>query len=1402
MKKREVKFVLFKLISVLTVFSLFAGVFSVFPESLSPILEASADNIYVESQPYVKFDANYMKNNDAVKGVNTQSSFSYTTSDGVPVLRLKANAGGNDPYHSFEPTEGYSADVYKYVTILARVPRYVGGRFTIYYKLDVNGKINYDGDRHTGKAYRETEEWQLFVFDMSGDELWSGGNISGIRFDFFEGTNSIETTRICDVAAVILSRTPTDVYNSAFELMSSLYSPVQTISDFTEGELKYFERADGNAPNGSPWLASLDNVLTEKNGNLLYTFKYNDSVAHSNPDPYAGFFYKELMAARGMDASDMLTTADFRYTVMRYRTSKDVGGANMQLFYFANGKKEPTFIDIGENNYAMAPSVNYTESFANDWKSLVVDMAAGNCAEGWKGDFDGFRVDWCSPASKDATDVYMEISDIMFFKSERYAYAFSSGLNDVKLAVSESDELEYVEPYDNSMKLSPNTVLMLPETLENKIANSENAKHYPASNGGVSVTRLETVKLTDDPFVTLDPSGVDPEKHKYVTIAVRTNVSSGAALKFSFVTDKSDGVVKDYVISRYKKSDEWQLVTVDLEDVAAWSGDVSEIKLTYLYDDPYYTKYEKGTLFDIAGIAFSETADDYYDSAYYLLSEVYRPEQVLTGFTDSDIPAFSASKNANGGLSDTVITVKNGDLRYDLTDDYKDPFGGFFYKDLMDIRGVAAADRLTTEDFSSAVIRYSTSSHSRDPRMQLFLYTNNNYHAMEADSLSKRYSTTQYGTWNSICFDFKGTSTTSDVWYGDFNGFRLDWCGAAYYGEYIEISEIMFFEDEKVADAFTNEVNSLYLPTYPEEYDDSFMAPDSTDGHAYVSAEQLDGLITDSENSIHYLVKDGYTPIVRLETTKRMNVPYVDLNLSSLNISADNYKYVTLLVRSDKTPISELTAYYTTDKSTKENKYSVHSIYDATDSWQTVTLNLSAKDSWNGIVDELRLYYLLSGADLDEGVYYDIAGMMFSNTRDAVYDAVSELAAKMYRPVQVVGDFDEVDATYFDNNSAYTGVTASGGNLVYEPAGESSDPSAFLDNYPELAAKKGLKPATTSDFRYIVMRYRSQGITSPSVNLFSLTGTANDLFDMAAIYDRDPVTNSIKKLDCAHCGSASYDGNALNWKSFAIDMAANDGKSIYTNLQYGWYKQNNAEGFDRDTTFKGFRFDWCNSLAQNSYLEISDIVLFNDSVDADHYSALINSVYIPNAEEDAEEETETTQTEVSETLPEFTDTGMGGGGFETLPEFTDTGIVDPPVFETEESIPEVIETEEPVETEGPVETEESSVVETETETSETEESVIEESDSEESFSETEEPTEGSEETESESETETEKNNNGGGVVIPPSTGDLGGVLPPANPSDQKPQGSQVPFYIACGALAALSVASIVVVVIIKIKTRA
>ena len=439
---------------------------------------------------------------------------------------------------------------------------------------------------------------------------------------------------------------------------------------------------------------------------------------------------------------------------------------------------------------------------------------------------------------------------------------------------------------------------------------------------------------------------------------------------------------------------------------------------------------------------------------------------------------------------------------------------------------------------------------------------------------------------------------------------------------------------------------------------------------------------------------------------------------------------------------------------------------------------------------------------LDEGVYYDIAGMMFSNTRDAVYDAVSELAAKMYRPVQVVGDFDEVDATYFDNNSAYTGVTASGGNLVYEPAGESSDPSAFLDNYPELAAKKGLKPATTSDFRYIVMRYRSQGITSPSVNLFSLTGTANDLFDMAAIYDRDPVTNSIKKLDCAHCGSASYDGNALNWKSFAIDMAANDGKSIYTNLQYGWYKQNNAEGFDRDTTFKGFRFDWCNSLAQNSYLEISDIVLFNDSVDADHYSALINSVYIPNAEEDAEEETETTQTEVSETLPEFTDTGMGGGGFETLPEFTDTGIVDPPVFETEESIPEVIETEEPVETEGPVETEESSVVETETETSETEESVIEESDSEESFSETEEPTEGSEETESESETETEKNNNGGGVVIPPSTGDLGGVLPPANPSDQKPQGSQVPFYIACGALAALSVASIVVVVIIKIKTRA
>ncbi len=1386
MKKRDAKFVFFKLISVLTVFSLLVGVFAVFPETVSPVLQVSADNIYVEAKPYVKFDADYMKDKEAVKGNNEQSSFSYTTSGGIPVLRLTAKANANDPYHSFEPTESYSADVYKYVTILARVPRFVGGSFAIYYKLDANGKTGYSGDRHTGKAYRETEEWQLFVFDMSSAPLWSGGNITGIRLDFFEETQSIETNRICDVAAVVLSRTPADVYNSAFDLMRSVYSPVQTLSDFTEDELKYFERAEGNAPNGTPWYASLDNVLTEKNGNLLYTFRYDDSVDHSNPDPYSGFFYKELMEARGFDEDDMLTTADFRYTVMRYRTSADVGRANMQLFYFANGNKEPTFIEIGGESYAMAPSVNYVESFANDWKSLVVDMAAGNYAEGWKGDFDGFRVDWCSPESKDAADVYMEISDIMFFKNSGDAYAFSAGLNDVKLAVPENEEIGYVSPYDNAMELSPNTVLMLHDDLETKITDSENAKHYTAINGGVSVSRLETVKLTDDPFVTLDPSGIDPDKHKYVTIAVKTNVSSGAALKFSFVTDESDGAVKDYVISRYKKSDEWQLVTVDLEDVAAWSGNVSEIKLTYLYDDPVYTKYEKGALFDIAGVAFSETADDYYDSAYYLLSEVYRPEQVLTGFSDADIPAFSASPTSNKGISDTSLTVKDGNLRYESSDDYKDPFAGFFYKDLMDIRGVAEDDRLTTEDFSSVVIRYSSSSRIRDPRMQLFLYTNNNYQAIESDSVSKQYSLTQYDTWNSVCYDFKGSSTTSDIWYGDFNGFRFDWSGASSYGDYIEISEIMFFESLEIANAFSSEVNSLYLPTYPEEYDDSFMAPENggviaTNEYKFISAEQINSLIEDSDNSIHYLVNDGYAPIVRLETTKRMNIPYVDLELSSLNISADEYKYVTLLIRSKKAYVSGMTAYYTTDKTTSANKYSAHIVYDAIEDWQMVTLNLSSKNSWKGIVDELRLYYLMSGVDLDEGVYYDIAGITFSNTHDAVYDAADYLALQIYRPTQVLGDFSENDVSYFGRENSYTLVEAVDGNLKYTSRG-GQDLSAFFKGYPEYAASKGMKAVTTNDFRYTVVRYRNQGITAtnPSFKMFILTGTAktlNDMINVAGTYG-------------CHSYSVKYK-NTSSWSGAVLDMAAGDGSTANTALRYGWYKQYNPDGMDKSTTFNGFRFDWCDSFdeSEGTYVEVSNFIFFNDATAADRYSAIINSVYIPGAVEDPEEETETTQTggEESDTLPDFTDTGMGGG-IETLPSFIDTGIVDFETEESEESVPEVIETDETVETEA---SEESSFVETEA--SETEGSVSEESESEESYSET--------ETLTETESETEKNNNGGGVVIPPSTGDIGGVG--TGPSgEQTPQGSQVPFYIACGALATLSVASIVVIVVIKIKTRA
>ncbi len=1266
MKKRDVKITFFKIISILTVFSLLTGIFSAFPSALSPVLNASAEssqeNIYSElppTPPSVLFDADDMEGNMSNP---SQTEYEFiTTPDGVKSLSLAPTYIENkhDPYISFAPQADLSADEYKYITLLVKTELLGSANFTIYFNA---GNLGYSETTNISCKYSMTDQWQLLVYDLSAKDTWEG-KINSIRFDYFNDPTNIDAGVECNVAAVIFSKTPADVYDSAFDLMQTVYPSVQKLSDFTEDELKFFERAAGDYQNESPWRPSLDNVLSGKDGNLLYTFEYDTSVEHGVPDPYSGFFYDELADARGIDK---LTTEDFRYTVMRYRTSGNVGASDMQLFYYANGNKWPTFID----GSAMAPSVKYTASTGNDWKTLVVDMASGNASDGWKGDFSGFRVDWCSPSSADAV-ASMEISDILFFKDGTAANAFSAALNQIKLAI-----VKMSDDYDNPIKLSEDCLAMLPEELNERFVDSDNTTHYIEKNKGVSVLRLGTVKTVDSPFITFKPGDINADEYKYITLAIKKKALSTARTSVEYKTEKGTGF---YYASRYDYDDNWQLVTIDLANRDTWGGIVDELKISYFSDDPIYTGFAEHSTFDIAGIVFSKNVEELYDSAYYLMVQTYRPAQVLTSFTDADLPSF------NNGPSCTDVSAVDGYLHYEAKSPYSDPFAGFLYKNLMDSRGVAAEDRLTTADFCATVIRYRTPSVMRNPGMQFFIYTGDNYKPFQVDieekkkffTTSANYTPTNDVCWSSMSLAMNGDPNTAKAWTGDFNGFRVDWCGSAAYGEYMDISEFFFFKDKAVADRFTAEVNSVCVPV--EGYDgDKYMegiditAPEDV---LLLGCEEMEEIFVDSNSSIYYIDENDGIPVMRMTVTDDNSlVPSVTLRPE--NISADEYKYITFAIRSDnaKSNAAAFKMYYTTQNGKVEindfdGHYFAEQSYIHTSNWQIITLNLSSdvengliRDSWSGMVDALMIEYF-SLCSYDVGDSLDIAAMAFLKTEEEVFDVADYLLTKLYRPVQVLADFTEDDLVYFGGTtgSGYTILSAENGNIKYTATGTGDVQKHF--NYFAFADAKSLNKATTDVFQHTVIRYKAQNVTGTNVKLFILTGeNSKDLFDMV-LYDYYDENNK-RLLDC-HSGNAKYQ-NTDKWSAMTIDMAATDGKGDpeKNGLKFGWHRE------DGDTTFKGFRFDWGDSGGEGAYLEVSQFAFFADGASAQDYSNAINGVRIPLAkgdpiiEEETTTETQTTETVTEttkeETIPPFEDTTVEQSE-ETLPpfpQFTDEPIID------------------------------------------------------------------------------------------------------------------------------------------------
>jgi hypothetical protein len=232
-----------RLVSVALILMLLAGVIA--PFSALDDMDSAASGEHTPE--YVIFDGDYIKN-DTLSGLN-QLTVDYGSAENFTYVSLQPpNYSENDkvdPYVTFSPKEYYSADEYKYISVITRSKALADQttNFRIYFQAGKDS--SYAEARSVPGSYAKTSDWQIVTFDLSTKSSWQG-RINKLRLDVYG--DKIEDA--ADIAAVIFSKTPTAVYDSSFDALTDMFPPVQTVADFAADEI--------------------DTIITDKNGNTYY----------------------------------------------------------------------------------------------------------------------------------------------------------------------------------------------------------------------------------------------------------------------------------------------------------------------------------------------------------------------------------------------------------------------------------------------------------------------------------------------------------------------------------------------------------------------------------------------------------------------------------------------------------------------------------------------------------------------------------------------------------------------------------------------------------------------------------------------------------------------------------------------------------------------------------------------------------------------------------------------------------------------------------------------------------------------------------------------------------------------------------------------------------------------------
>lgn len=138
----------------------------------------------------------------------------------------------------------------------------------------------------------------------------------------------------------------------------------------------------------------------------------------STNDPYA--FYNTEAAFNTLNASN------YKYFVIKYRTSAKVTTPSTELFLCAGGINGPT------GGY----SVSFSHGTAGEWNTQIVDLSAVSY---WTGKIHGVRLDYFAGVSD--SDEYFDVEYIAFAKTLADAEGYANGTAEIPTVVPESTSI-------------------------------------------------------------------------------------------------------------------------------------------------------------------------------------------------------------------------------------------------------------------------------------------------------------------------------------------------------------------------------------------------------------------------------------------------------------------------------------------------------------------------------------------------------------------------------------------------------------------------------------------------------------------------------------------------------------------------------------------------------------------------------------------------------------------------------------------------------------------------------------------------------------------------------------------------------------------------------------------------